>query len=365
METNQLHHQISILLVNWYETNQRSLPWRKDYSPYSVWISEIMLQQTQVDRVIPYYFRWMQQFPTLESVSIASYDDLLRFWEGLGYYSRVKFIHKTSKIIRNQYGCQFPKNHQKLLELPGIGPYTAGAIMSIAFNQNYPLVDGNIIRILSRIFNIENSVKQRETKNYIWKKAEELILPGKARWLNQALMELGALVCTPKTPRCLECPVQKSCLSFHLGCVEKRPVVPPSKKIVPIQVVVGVLLKDGLFFIQQRPPNGLMADLWEFPGGKINPGEKPEDALIREFREELQFKIHIGNKIATLKHGYTNFSVTLHAYFCQLIPENQFPVLHFASNYRWVKPQDLFHYAFPAANRRLIDILTKLSPISS
>ena len=361
METNQLHHQISIPLVDWFETCQRRLPWRKDYSPYSVWISEVMLQQTQVDRVIPYYLRWMQQFPTLESVSIAPYDELLRLWEGLGYYSRVKSIHKTSKIIRNQYGFQFPRNHQKLLELPGIGPYTAGAIMSIAFNQNYPLVDGNIIRIVSRIFNIENSVEQRETKNYIWKKAEELILPGKARWLNQALMELGALVCTPKVPSCHECPIQKACKSFHLGCVEKRPVVLTSKRIVPLEVVVGILLKDGLFFIQKRPPNVLMADLWEFPGGKINQGEKPENALIREFQEELQFNIQVGNKIVTLKHGYTNFSVTLHAYLCQLIPEEQLPILHFASEYRWVKPQDLSNFTFPAANRRLIDILTKPS----
>lgn len=352
-----LHHQISIPLVNWFDAYQRRLPWREDYSPYTVWISEVMLQQTQVDRVIPYYLRWMRQFPTLESLFMAPYDELLRLWEGLGYYSRVKSIYKTSKIIRYQYSGQFPENHDELLKLPGIGPYTAGAIMSIAFNKNYPLVDGNVIRIITRIFNIENSVEQREIKNFIWKKAEELILFGRARWLNQALMELGALICTPKSPVCHECPVQKSCLSFHLGCVEQRPVVLPFKKLVPIQVVVGVLLKDGLFFIQQRPANGLMADLWEFPGGKIKQGEKPEDALVREFQEELQLNIHAGKKISTLKHGYTNFSVTLHAYFCKLVPENQSPILKFASDYRWVKPQDLTAYAFPAANRRLIDIL--------
>ncbi len=360
METSLLHHQISLPLVNWFDTHQRKLPWREEYSPYSVWISEIMLQQTQVDRVISYYLRWMQRFPTLESVSIASYEELLRLWEGMGYYSRVKFIHKTSKIILNQLGGQFPENLDELLKLPGIGPYTAGAIMSIAFNQNYPLVDGNVIRILARIFNIENSVERRETKNYIWKKAEELILPGKARWLNQALMELGALICTPKSPTCYECPVQKPCLSFHLGCTEQRPVVQPSKKAIPIKVVVGVLQKDGLFFIQQRPANGLMADLWEFPGGKINQGEKPEDALVREFQEELQFSIQVEKKITTLKHGYTNFSVTLHAYLCKLIPENQSPILHFASDYRWIKSEDFSAYAFPAANRRLINLLIKL-----
>jgi len=275
----------------------------------------------------------------------------------------VKFIHKTSKIILFQYSGQFPENHEELLKLPGIGPYTAGAIMSIAFNKNYPLVDGNIVRILTRIFNFESSVERKETKIYIWKKAEELLLPGQARWLNQSLMELGALICTPKNPTCHECPVQKSCLSFRLGCIEERPVVQPSKKAVPIQVAVGILQKDDLFFIQQRPAYGLMPDLWEFPGGKINQGEKPEDALVREFQEELQFCVQVGKKIATLKHGYTNFSVTLHAYLCNLVPENQSPILHFASDYRWVKSEDFMAYAFPAANRRLIERLAKLSTI--
>jgi len=359
MEKNSLCQQVSRPLVNWFKIHQRVLPWRIHYSPYSVWISEIMLQQTQVDRVVPYYHRWMERFPTIGSVAMASLDELLKLWEGLGYYSRVKYLHRAAQIIQNDYSGRFPDQHHVLLKLPGIGPYTAGAIMSIAYNQNFPLVDGNVIRVLARIFNVESSIGDGETKALMWKKAEELISPGESRWLNQALMELGALICTPKNPGCPDCPVYYSCQSFLFGCVELRPVVPPSKKNTPIEVVVGVLMEDGCYLIQQRPPNGLMAGLWEFPGGKIKGGEKPEDALVREFKEELALCTQVGEKITTIKHGYTSFSVTLHAFFCTLVPSRQSPILHFASTYRWVKPGEFKDFAFPAANRRLVNKLAK------
>jgi A/G-specific adenine glycosylase len=344
-------------LLNWFDENARDLPWRKTYSPYHVWISEIMLQQTQIDRVTDYFIRWMEQFPDIASITKASEDKILKLWEGLGYYTRVRNIIRTANIIREQYEGELPSDHKLLLQLPGIGKYTAGAIMSIAFNKEYAIVDANIERVFARLFNLAKPVKDKNTHTFIWEKVEELIPHGRAREFNQALMELGALVCIPQNPRCRICPVSSFCQSLKENVVDKRPIAVKSSQTVFIEMATGILIREGKVFIQKRKSKGVWANLWEFPGGRLEPGETPEMALVREYAEETELQVGKLEKITTVKHSYTIYRVTLHCYFCNLIDNRFEPVLHAAQEYRLVTPEELYNYAFPAGHRKLIDHL--------
>jgi A/G-specific adenine glycosylase len=348
------YQQIRARLLNWFELNQRKLPWRVHYKPYEVWISEIMLQQTQVKTMVPYYHRWMGRFAHIRAVAQAPEEDLLKHWEGLGYYSRARNIHRAAKVLLMDYGAEFPRDCQLLRRLPGIGRYTAGAIMSIAFNADCPVVDGNIARVFSRIFDVASPIRDKQTEEALWNIAEGVLAKGKARSFNQALMDLGALICTPKNPSCSRCPMKVHCQALQTGVVNQRPLARMAKDTVPIHTSVGILGHKGKIFIQKRPPSGLMPHLWEFPGGKIQQEETPEDALVREFREELELNICALRKVALIRHNYTTFRVTLHAFSCQLEDALQQPVLHSAVDGRWVTPKELDLYAFPAANRKLI-----------
>lgn len=358
MKTNrQSYAKIQSRLLAWFDRNQRPLPWRIDYSPYKIWISEIMLQQTQVKTVLPYYARWMQRYPEVGAVAEASEEEILKHWEGLGYYSRARNIHKTAKILVRDFQGRFPLDYRTVLSLPGIGPYTAGAIMSLAFNEDVPAVDGNVERVFARVFNIPVPVKEKEARAFILETAKELIPKGEARRFNQAVMELGALICVPGNPLCCECPLKDLCESFLLGLSDQRPVAGKRKALVALEVSVGVLVKDGSVFIQKRPATGLMADLWEFPGGKLEADETPSQALVRELREELDLEVCCRDKIALIRHNYTSFKVKLHAYFCTLGNANKTPVLRTAVDARWVRPEDLDAYTFPAANRKLVELI--------
>ncbi len=344
-------------LIQWYQEHKRSLPWRQEVTPYRVWISEIMLQQTQAERVIPFFQNWLRLFPDIRSVAEAAQDELLKAWEGLGYYSRARRIQAAAQKIAGSHGGSLPQDLDDLLALPGIGPYTAAAILSLAFNQPVAAVDGNVERVLARVLNIPAPVKTRASQHQIRDTAQAMIPEGQARTFNQALMELGATVCLPRKPSCAACPVRESCQSLAQGVVLQRPVPGKKTRITPIQVAAGVLTRDSRIFIQKRPPQGLMANLWEFPGGKLKDGESPDQALIREFKEELDMDIAVGEKITVIKHGYTTFRVTLHVFWCSPGIDSQEPVLRAATDSTWVHPHDLDRYAFPAADRKLITIL--------
>ncbi len=330
------------------------MPWRHTYDPYHIWISEIMLQQTQMDRVVVYFNRWIKRFPDIKSLADASEEEVFKLWEGLGYYARAKNILRTADILVLQHNGRLPENHQELLKLPGIGKYTAGAIMSLAFNKDYPIVDANVERVFARVFNIAGPVKAKESHSFIWRKTQELILPGEARYFNQALMELGALICTPANPKCEKCPVREHCEAFRLGIVAERPVSAKSKKIIPIEMVTGILIHDGSIFIQKRLENDVWGNLWEFPGGRLKPDEDPEEALRREYLEETELKVGRFEKITVVTHSYMRYRVTLHCYYCKLLNGNTSPILHAAQEYRWILPGDLKYYAFPAGHRKLI-----------
>ncbi|MFP4258091.1 MAG: A/G-specific adenine glycosylase [Desulfovermiculus sp.] len=354
---------ISSKLLAWFSQSCRDLPWRQNPTPYRVWISEVMLQQTQVERVVPYFLHWMEIFPHIQAVAEADQERVLKAWEGLGYYTRAKNIQAAAQKICVECNGVFPSDMSLLRALPGIGPYTAAAIASLAFNQPVPAVDANVQRVMARILNEDGPIKSALPQKTIRKAVTGLISDGDPRSMNQALMELGALVCTPRSPACASCPVKEQCQSLAAEVVHLRPVMPDQKPSIALQVAAGVLLDNERILIQKRPPHGLMANLWEFPGGKLKAGENPEQALVREFREELELEIRVLDKITVIKHSYTRFRVTLHVYWCTLASPGQEPVLHAASDFRWTLPEELDQYPFPAADCKLIQMLSeKVSP---
>ncbi|MCF8057457.1 MAG: A/G-specific adenine glycosylase [Desulfocapsa sp.] len=344
-------------LLCWFSEQQRDLPWRHTYEPYQVWISEIMLQQTQMDRVTVFFRRWMDAFPDLATLANSSEQSVLKSWEGLGYYSRARNILKCAKVLLKEHQGKIPASRKQLLALPGIGPYTAGAIASIAYNRDVPVVDANIERIFARLLNIDLIPGTPEAKKLFWKKAGELLPRGEARNFNQALMELGALVCRPKNPNCPICPVAEHCLALKYDIIQERPTAKKSKTVIPIDMATGILHHNGLLFIQQRLADDVWGSLWEFPGGRIKKNEQPEQTVIREFLEETELRVEVESKITTTIHHYTRYKVTLHCYLVKLAQSGNAPVLHAAQDFSWLPFEDLRNFAFPAGHRKLINFI--------
>jgi A/G-specific adenine glycosylase len=344
-------------MLNWFSENARDLPWRKTYHPYHIWISEIMLQQTQLERAADYFTRWLNTFPDMDHLAASTEDQVLKAWEGLGYYSRARNILKTARILAQNHDSRIPADYQMLVKLPGIGAYTAGAILSIAYNQPFPAVDANVERIVARFFNRRGSMKDPANKLFARQKMQAFLPAGKARYFNQALMELGALICRPKNPVCERCPLSMQCASLLLGIVDQRPEAAASRKSIFIEMATGILLDKGKIYIQKRPVGGVWANLWEFAGGRLKPGEKPEDAVVREYLEETELMISPLRKITTTRHSYTIYRVSLHGFLCKLQGKDRKPTLHAAQEYRWVQWNELHNYPFPAGHRKLIEYI--------
>ena len=343
-------------LLSWFSEHQRDLPWRQTYDPYQVWISEIMLQQTQVKTALPYFDRWMKTLPTIQNVAAAEEDTILKLWEGLGYYSRARNIHKAAHMIMKEHGGIFPNEYEKIRALPGIGPYTAGAISSIAFNQDRPIVDGNIIRLIARLLDYRENT--RTNVKPFWEWAEKLISKGEARNFNQAMMEFGALACTPQSPSCATCPLQLECKAYKAGTVSDIPNRGSKQEKVPIQVAIAVITDPqnaNKFFIQKRQHGGLMGGLWEFPGGKCKEGETPKKALKREIHEELGISLKNIKPMKRIKHAYTKFVVDLHCFKAEVNEGIINPKV--AIDHQWVALDELANFPFPAANVKLIEHL--------
>ncbi|SDB26640.1 A/G-specific DNA-adenine glycosylase [Desulfonatronum thiosulfatophilum] len=344
-------------LLSWFADQARDLPWRRNYDPYQVWISEVMLQQTQMDRVLGYFQRWIARFPDVQALASAREDAILASWEGLGYYTRARNLHRAARYVVERLGGELPQEHASWLALPGVGPYTAAAVCAIAFNQPHAVVDANVGRVFARVFDLDTPVKERTARDFIAEHALRLTPPGQARHFSQALMELGALVCLPRRPRCSFCPLHDLCEARRLDIVLERPVPAKAVTYIPIDVATGVLMAGGLIYIQKRPTTGVWAGLWEFPGGTIEGAETPEQTLIREYMEETGFRIDNLRKLAVIRHGYTKYRVALHCFCCHL-PDNTPqtpPILTAAQEFRWVSPKELDHFAFPAGHRKLID----------
>jgi len=316
-----------------------------------------MAQQTQMERVVEYHNRWIRQYPDLATLAAASEEDVLKSWEGLGYYSRARNIRKAAAVILNEHGGVFPSDPKSIQALPGIGEYTAGAIASIAFGQVLPAVDANVLRVFSRLLDIDAPVRDKATKVEIEKCVKGLIPESRPGDFNQAIMEFGALICS-KRSACDGCPVQTHCLAYAKGTTALRPVSPPKKEIIRIEMATGVLVHDGRMLIQKRKPDDVWPGLWEFPGGGIEEGETPDQALQREFMEEVELSVVPKDKITVVNYAYTRYRITMHCYMCGLsngdAPE---PVFNEAVEGGFVTPKSLVKYAFPAGHRKLIEFM--------
>jgi A/G-specific adenine glycosylase len=349
------YKKVSALMLAWFDRNARDLPWRRTTDPYAVWVAEIMLQQTQSETVKPYYEKFLERFPTVRRLARARPDSVLKIWEGLGYYSRARNLHQAARsIVREFDGC-VPGTRDELLTLPGIGLYTAGAIASIAFGRDEPVVDGNVTRVLCRLFRIRRDPRSSRTQKHLWRLAAELLPGGKARQFNQAMMELGATVCLPRKPRCRACPLGRICSANEHGEQEKLPRRANRKPLPRHRVVVAAIYKKGRILIDKRKPDGLLGGLWEFPGGKVKRGESLEAALRREVREELGIGIRVVRPLATVQHAYSHFAVTLHAFECT--HTSGMPRCRGCVDFKWVLPKQLKNYAFPGANKKIFAAL--------
>lgn len=347
--------RISSQLLNWYHNNKRTLPWRDSPDPYAVWVSEIMLQQTRVETVIPYFEKWMRLFPDIRALANASEHDVLNIWEGLGYYSRARNLHKAAKIIAIQHGGVIPRDLDTLRNLPGIGRYTLGAITSIAFGMDVPALDGNIRRVYARLFDISEPADSTVGGKILWQLAENHLPQGQAGDYNQALMDLGARICLPKNPRCLICPLMKLCKARKNGTQNQRPVLKP-KKVVPQYIhAAGVIVNRERVLLAQRPPKGLLAAMWEFPNGRVT-GD-PAAGLAKALNTGYNLKLRAKRKkevLTTVQHAYTHFKVTVYAFQCELqsMPQN--------GNLKWIPLRELDDYPMGKIDRQIAKMIAKI-----
>lgn len=344
---------IAPLLLAWWDDGHVDLPWRQSRDPYLIWVAEIMLQQTQIATVIPYYERWIERFPTLATLADASVDEVLKLWEGLGYYSRARNLHAAAQMVVTQYDGVMPQTARALQRLSGIGRYTAAAIASIAYDEQVAVLDGNVIRVLTRLLDIADDISVAATKRLLWDSAEKYVPADRPGAFNQAMMELGQRICVTGSPICHRCPLAEQCLARQRGTQMERPVRPPRKRIPHFDVVAGIITRDdGRFLIAQRPHDGMLGGLWEFPGGKKESGETLAAALVREIREELGIDITVGVALAPVKHAYTHFRITLHPFVATW---DRGTVQHLGvANHAWVTLEDVDSYAFAVTDRKII-----------
>lgn len=297
-------------LIQWYQQNKRDFPWRKDQDPYHIWISEIMLQQTTTETVIPYYIHFLEVFPTIEKLASASLEEVYKMWEGLGYYRRAKHLHESAQIIVDKYDGRFPREYDKILALKGIGSYTAGAISSIAYGKPVPAVDGNVLRIMSRYYLIKENIVELKVQKQIFKIVQELIQGHDASAFNQGLMDLGATICRPVHPQCSICPIQKKCQAYRYNQQEVLPISIKKIKKQEIGFITGIITYQNKFLLIQNPPGGLLENLYGFIQYDV---ESPY-SFITSFQENYQQELKIQSYIKDIKHVFTHRTWFMHVY---------------------------------------------------
>ena len=343
-------HQIPEKLLRWYDANARSLPWRSDPTPYKVWVSEIMLQQTQVETVIPYFQRFMERFPDLPSLAHADESDVLQVWEGLGYYSRARNLHNAARTILDDHAGQIPADVAALKSLPGIGAYTAGAIASIAFGAHEPALDANIRRVTIRLMDLHEP-PDGETDRRLWEFAREVLPDTRVGDYNQALMDLGSAVCTPVTPHCQLCPLKGECLAFQRGTQNELPLRKPKAKVPHKLVVAAVITRGDEVLLARRPADGMLGNLWEYPGGSVPEGTSDlPGALLVLLEARFGISAEVKTLLGTFKHAYTHFRITLHALSCELADANRSLL---PPGFAWVEISSLSTYPMGKVARQI------------
>lgn len=343
-------------LLSWYAIQKRDLPFRKTRDPYAIWVSETMLQQTQVATVLPYWTRWMDRFPTVSDLASAPLEDILKQWQGLGYYARARNLHRAAQVVAERHGGVFPSQYEDLLALPGVGRYTAGAVGSIALGLDVPIVDANVIRVLCRVFGVTGDPKSTAVQARLWMLAEELIPSGQASDFNQGMMELGALVCTAK-PACGRCPAHEICTAFATGKTESLPEFAPRPEFTHQTDISAVLTHpdspDSLLLVR-RPEGGLWGGLWELPRVTATDEESPADAAVRAARETVGLEVEVtGGVVGQVRHGVTTRKITLLALPCRLTGSVEVqPAPGFS--YAWVPRSEVHDFALSSPQAKLL-----------
>ena len=345
-------------LLAWYAKHRRELPWRKSLDPYAVWVSEMMLQQTQVATVIPYFQAWMQRFPDVAALAGAAESDVLHAWQGLGYYSRARNLRRAAQEMVSKHAGRVPELVTELRALPGIGPYSAGAISSIAYGRAEPLVDGNVIRVLSRLFALRGDPNRAPLKNDLWEVARALVPAAAPGDFNQALMELGATVCTPQKPRCATCPLATDCAALAQGVVSELPQLPQRAKPTAVHMVAAVATRGDRVLVGKLAPSApRWAGMWLFPNVEVARAETPEAAVVRALSECASLRGSATGLVCAVRHTVTRFRITLDAYRCTATGVAKARADAHVSEVAWRSPNELAELAMPKAHRAIANRL--------
>lgn len=339
----------------WYRHNCRQLPWRRDISLYRVWVSEVMLQQTQVKTVIPYYLKFMETWPELKDLAAADLETVLKAWEGLGYYARARNLHKAAAIVVRDMGGIIPDDYKGFKNLPGVGDYIASAVLSIAGAKPHAVVDGNVKRVLARLLCIDTPVNHSAAHKAYKAVATKFLYEKDPGTYNQAVMELGALVCTPKRPDCGACPLARECCACEKQATALFPRRMEKKKVPTVHIAAGIVRKNGKVLITRRKLDGLLGGLWEFPGGKVESKESPEQACIREIREETGIETGNLQFLTRVFHAYTHFKIEMDVFFCDYLSGRV--TLNGPIDHKWVRVDQLHRFPFPRANLKFMELI--------
>jgi A/G-specific adenine glycosylase len=342
-------------LIGWYQRHHRKLPWRETDCPYCIWVSEVMLQQTQVNTVIPYYIRFLKEFPTVKRLAAAELQAVLKAWEGLGYYARARNLHRAAQEVTRDFRGVIPEDAEVFRKLPGVGEYIASAVMSIAFNRPHAVVDGNVKRVLSRLFVIEEPVNKPSSYRLFKDIAQKLLVSQDPGTFNQAVMELGAVVCKPQNPICDRCPLLAGCMAFGLNETTLYPKRLKKKAVPTHHLAVGVIHKNGRVLITKRKPDGLLGGLWEFPGGEIKKDQTPEAACVDRLKEAVSLTVEIQAYLTRVKHAYTHFKIVMDVFSCRYVAGRV--RLNSAADFQWIHLKDIDTYPFHKANHKFFKLL--------
>jgi A/G-specific adenine glycosylase len=342
----------------WFQRERRDLPWRRTRDPYAIWVSEVMLQQTQVATVVPFYERFLKALPSVRALAAAPEAAVLRLWEGLGYYRRARSLHQAARIVADSHHGELPRDLDRLRALPGIGRYTAGAILSQAHDQRVPIIEANSARVLCRLFACTSELGSPRVQRWLWATAEALLPAKHTGEFNQALMELGALVCTPRQPDCPTCPLRSDCLAHARGVQNSLPTKPKAVATESIREVAIVIRRGKRVLLGQRPDRGRWAGLWEFPHGSIGPRENPRAAARRLVRECMKVPMRLGEEIGIVRHGITRFAVTMRCFTASA--RRCLCASRFYTRVAWLHVDKLADYPMSVPQRKVINLLNRL-----